>query len=206
MNVLQRKMFANGDVANKSFSPALIGYYVSQGYNPAEIKAALPEAPYGLIEEIARIQGGVVNPGVPGPNSPVPNLRLGQDPSILETIATASPTGSLQPGQMNPPGMPNMPGVLKAEEVMVRPGAIFEGNYMGVDRPERPTNIDPSLSNDIVNAKIQNLIEEKNRILAELGFPSGDVPELQALDREIESLRSQLPSNTVDSACKFTSC
>ena len=200
MNVLQRKMFANGDVANKSFSPALIGYYVSQGYNPAEIKAALPEAPYGLIEEIARIQGGVVNPGVPGPNSPVPNLRLGQDPSILETIATASPTGSLQPGQMNPPGMPNMPGVLKAEEVMVRPGAIFEGNYMGVDRPERPTNVDPSLSNDIVNAKIQNLIEEKNRILAELGFPSGDVPELQALDREIEYLRSQLPSNTVDSS------
>jgi hypothetical protein len=199
MNVLQRKMFANGDVANKSFSPALIGYYVSQGYNPAEIKAALPEAPYGLIEEIARIQGGVVNPGVPGPNSPVPNLRLGQDPSILETIATASPTGSLQPGQMNPPGMPNMPGVLEAEEVVVRPGAIFEGNYMGVDRPERPTNVDPSLSNDIVNAKIQNLIEEKNKILAELGFPSGDVPELQALDREIEYLRSQLPSNTVDS-------
>ena len=199
MNVLQRKMFANGDVANKSFSPALIGYYVSQGYNPAEIKAALPEAPYGLIEEIARIQGGVVNPGVPGPNSPVPNLSLGQDPSILETIATAFPTGSLQPGQMNPPGMPNMPGVLKAEEVMVRPGAIFEGNYMGVDRPERPTNVDPSLSNDIVNAKIQNLIEEKNRILAELGFPSGDVPELQALDREIEYLRSQLPSNTIDS-------
>lgn len=199
MNVLQRKMFANGDVANKSFSPALIGYYVSQGYNPAEIKAALPEAPYGLIEEIARIQGGVVNPGVPGPNSPVPNLRLGQDPSILETIATASPTGSLQPGQMNPPGMPNMPGVLKAEEVMVSPGGMFEGNYMGVDRPERPTNVDPSLSNDILNAKIQNLIEEKNRILAELGFPSGDVPELQALDREIEYLRSQLPSNTVDS-------
>ena len=121
MNVLQRKMFANGDVAyksfpayaNKSFSPALIGYYVSQGYNPAEIKAALPEAPYGLIEEIARIQGGVVNPGVPGPNSPVPNLSLGQDPSIFETIVTGSPTGSLQPGQMNPPGMPNMPGVSK---------------------------------------------------------------------------------------------
>jgi len=203
MNVLQRKMFANGDVANKSFSPALIGYYVSQGYNPAEIKAALPEAPYGLIEEIARIQGGVVNPGVPGPNSPVPNLRLGQDPSILETIATASPTGSLQPGQMNPPGMPNMPGVLKAEEVMVSPGGMFEGNYMGVDRPERPTNVDPSLSNDIVNTKIQNLIEEKNRILAELGFPSGDVPELQALDREIESLRSQLPSNTVDSSIEL---
>ena len=200
MNVLQRKMFANGDVANKSFSPALIGYYVSQGYNPAEIKAALPEAPYGLIEEIARIQGGVVNPGVPGPNSPVPNLSLGQDPSIFETIVTGSPTGSLQPGQMNPPGMPNMPGVLKAEEVMVSPGGMFEGNYMGVDRPERPTNVDPSLSNDIVNAKIQNLIEEKNRILAELGFPSGDVPELQALDREIESLRSQLPSNTVDSS------
>ena len=193
-------MFANGDVANKSFSPALIGYYVSQGYNPAEIKAALPEAPYGLIEEIARIQGGVVNPGVPGPNSPVPNLSLGQDPSIFETIVTGSPTGSLQPGQMNPPGMPNMPGVLKAEEVMVSPGGMFERNYMGVDRPERPTNVDPSLSNDIVNAKIQNLIEEKNRILAELGFPSGDVPELQALDREIESLRSQLPSNTADSS------
>lgn len=203
MNVLQRKMFANGDVANKSFSPALIGYYVSQGYNPAEIKAALPEAPYGLIEEIARIQGGVVNPGVPGPNSPVPNLRLGQDPSILETIATASPTGSLQPGQMDPPDMPNFPGfpfTVARRPFLVHPGAIFEGNYMGVDRPELPTNVDPSLSNDIVNTKIQNLIEEKNRILAELGFPSGDVPELQALDREIESLRSQLPSNTVDSS------
>ena len=43
-------MFAQGDVANKSVSEPLIRYYVSQGYNPAEIKDAYPAAPYGLIE------------------------------------------------------------------------------------------------------------------------------------------------------------
>ena len=60
MNVLQRKMFAEGDVANKSVSEPLIRYYVSQGYNPAEIKAAYPAAPYGLIEQIAIEFGGLV--------------------------------------------------------------------------------------------------------------------------------------------------
>jgi len=47
-----------------------------------------------------------------------------------------------------------------------------------------------------LNQKIQNLIEKRNSLIAELGFPSGEIPEVQMLDQEIESLKAQLPSNT----------
>ena len=213
MNVLQRKMFAEGDVANKSVSETLIRYYVSQGYNPAEIKAAYPAAPYGLIEQIAIEFGGLVNPGVQGRNSTgytadMPQaVTEGQFGNLLnqvpmnETIVTGSPTGNLQPVQASPPGMPNPNEIqnLGAGSIDPRFDATIEGNYMGVDKPGLPTNVDQSLANDLLNQKIQNLIEKRNSLIAELGFPSGEIPEVQMLDQEIESLKAQLPSNIVES-------
>jgi hypothetical protein len=209
MNVLQRKMFAEGDVANTSVSEPLIRYYVSQGYNPAEIKAAYPAAPYGLIEQIAMEFGGVVNPGVQGRNSTgytedMPQaVTEGQFGSLLnqvpmnETIVTGSPTGNLQPGQISPPSMPIQDDIQMSLGELNDPrfDAVIQGNYMGIPTPEVAGNIDQNLSNDLLNQKIQNLITKRNSLIAELGFPSGEIPELQMLDQEIASLRAQLPSN-----------
>ena len=212
MNILQRKMFAQGDVANKSVSEPLIRYYVSQGYNPAEIKAAYPAAPYGLIEQIAIEFGGLVNPGVQGRNSTgytadMPQaVTEGQFGNLLnqvpmnETIVTGSPTGNLQPVQASPPSMPNpanimVPSTTPQIDIMDM-DPIIQGNRMGIPTPDLAGNIDPSLSNDLLNQKIQNLIAKRNSLIAELGFPSGEIPEVQMLDQEIESLKAQLPSNT----------
>jgi hypothetical protein len=209
MNVLQRKMFAEGDVANTSVSEPLIRYYVSQGYNPAEIKAAYPAAPYGLIEQIAMEFGGVVNPGVQGRNSTgytedMPQaVTEGQFGSLLnqvpmnETIVTGSPTGNLQPGQISPPSMPIQDDIQMSLGELNDPrfDAVIQGNYMGIPTPEVAGNIDQNLSNDLLNQKIQNLITKRNSLIAELGFPSGEIPELQMLDQEIASLRAQLPTN-----------
>lgn len=209
MNVLQRKMFANGDVANTSVSESLIRYYVSQGYNPAEIKDAYPAAPYGLIEQIAMEFGGVVNPGVQGRNSTgytedMPQaVTEDQFGSLLnqvpmnETIVTGSPTGNLQPGQISPPSMPIQDDIQMSLGELNDPrfDAVIQGNYMGIPTPEVAGNIDQTLSNDLLNQKIQNLITKRNSLIAELGFPSGEIPELKMLDQEIASLRAQLPTN-----------
>ena len=159
MNVLQRKMFANGDVANTEISEPLIRYYVSQGYNPAEIKAVYPAAPYGLIEQIAMEFGGVVNPGVQGRNSTgytedMPQaVTEGQFRSLLnevpmnETIVTGSPTGNLQLGQISPPSMPIQDDIQMSLGELNDPkfDAVIQGNYMGIPTPEVAGNIDPSL-------------------------------------------------------------
>ena len=205
-------MFAEGDVANTSVSEPLIRYYVSQGYNPAEIKAAYPAAPYGLIEQIAIEFGGVVNPGVQGRNSTgytadMPQaVTEGQFGNLLnqvpmnETIVTGSPTGNLQPVQASPPSMPNPANIMvpstNPQIDIMDMDPIIQGNRMGIPTPDLAGNIDPSLSNDLLNQKIQNLIAKRNSLIAELGFPSGEIPEVQMLDQEIESLKAQLPSNT----------
>ena len=204
-------MFAQGDVANTSVSEPLIRYYVSQGYNPAEIKAAYPAAPYGLIEKIAIEFGGLVNPGVQGRNSTgytadMPQaVTEGQFGNLLnqvpmnETIVTGSPTGNLQPVQASPPGMPNPANIMvpstNPQIDIMDMDSIIQGNRMGIPTPDLAGNIDPSLSNDLLNQKIQNLIAKRNNLIAELGFPSGEIPEVQMLDQEIESLKAQLPSN-----------
>ena len=219
-------MFAQGDVANKSVSEPLIRYYVSQGYNPAEIKDAYPAAPYGLIEQIAMEFGGVVNPGVQGRKTTgytvaiedgnpytIDNYEdmpqavteaqfgnlLNQVP-ISETIVTGSPTGNLQPVQASPPSMPNEIQNVEAGTINPILDATFQGNYMGVNAPELPTNVDPFLSQNLLSQKIRDLLEKRKSLIKELGFPSADpgfyIPELKILDQEIESLKAQLASNT----------
>ena len=219
-------MFAGGDEANKSVSESLIRYYVSQGYNPAEIKDAYPAAPYGLIEQIAMEFGGVVNPGVQGRKTTgytvaiedgnpytIDNYEdmpqavteaqfgnlLNQVP-ISETIVTGSPTGNLQPVQASPPSMPNEIQNVEAGTINPILDATFQGNYMGVNAPELPTNVDPFLSQNLLSQKIRDLLEKRKSLIKELGFPSADpgfyIPELKILDQEIESLKAQLASNT----------
>ena len=46
-----------------------IEYYLSQGNNPADILEMVPAATTQMIEEIAQQKGGVINPGVRGPET-----------------------------------------------------------------------------------------------------------------------------------------
>jgi len=112
MNVLQRKMFANGNVAtsnpvegdpvnqNSNLIP-IIESLISQGYNPAQIKNAYPAASYGLIEQIAQQMGGLINPGVENRSTrtapqAVTESQVGQFLNQLpidETIVTGSGQG-----------------------------------------------------------------------------------------------------------------
>lgn len=47
----------------------LIEYYLGRGYNPADILEMVPAATTQMIEEIAQQIGGVINPGVRGPET-----------------------------------------------------------------------------------------------------------------------------------------
>ena len=47
----------------------LIEYYLSQGYNPADILEIFPAATTQMIEEVAQQKGGAINPGVRGPET-----------------------------------------------------------------------------------------------------------------------------------------
>ena len=74
MNILNRRMFAEGDVANAQPQPMidipnLINYYVSQGYNSVDIKEMLPEVPMAVIESAVNSLGGSVNPAIASPGA-----------------------------------------------------------------------------------------------------------------------------------------
>ena len=47
----------------------LIEYYLSIGLNPADILEKFPAATTQMIEEVAQQKGGVINPGVRGPET-----------------------------------------------------------------------------------------------------------------------------------------
>jgi hypothetical protein len=69
MNILQRRMFAQGDVVNAGPQPRvdipkLIQYYVSQGYNAVEIKEMIPDVSFSEIESVVSGLGGSVNPAI----------------------------------------------------------------------------------------------------------------------------------------------
>jgi hypothetical protein len=74
MNILQRRMFAQGDVVNAGPQPRvdvpkLIQYYVSQGYNAAEIKEMIPNVSFSEIESVVSGLGGSVNPAIASPSA-----------------------------------------------------------------------------------------------------------------------------------------
>jgi len=98
MNILQRKMFAQGDVVNAGPKPRidipkLIQYYVSQGYNAAEIKEMIPNVSFSEIETTVSGLGGSVNPAIasPGANEFTGNINVFQEIPETKVIQRQAP-------------------------------------------------------------------------------------------------------------------
>jgi len=94
MNVLNRKMFANGGAAQAEPNiPELIGYYVSQGFNVLDIAEMLPEIPFGIIETTVSSLGGITNPGAGGPESFEGNFNIiGRNNQDMPETSTITPS------------------------------------------------------------------------------------------------------------------
>ena len=114
MNVLNRKMFANGGAAQAEPSiPDLIGYYVSQGYNALEIKEMLPDLAMGDIEAVVSQLGGSINSAVASPGANEFEGNFNVFPQIPETTVTANKDGMTTmnpsfPEGATPPELPNL--------------------------------------------------------------------------------------------------
>jgi len=138
MNVLQRRMFQTGGPSDKLIqvepvNSELVRYYVQQGYSPLEIQEVYPAANLGLIEQIAREEGGSLNPAVSlgesFTGSPVVTPAQRAD-IISESIST--PVGNLSFEASADPELPKM------EDISVVPKSVrdYITNAGGVlDRP-----------------------------------------------------------------------
>ena len=98
MNILQRKMFAQGDVVNAGPKPRidipkLIQYYVSQGYNAAEIKEMIPNVSFSEIETTVSGLGGSVNPAIasPGANEFTGDINVFQEIPETKVVQRQAP-------------------------------------------------------------------------------------------------------------------
>ena len=94
MNVLNRKMFANGgDAQAEPNIPELIGYYVSQGFNVLDIAEMLPDIPFGIIETTVSSLGGITNPSAGGPESFEGNFNvMGRNNQDIPETSTVTPS------------------------------------------------------------------------------------------------------------------
>ena len=124
MNVLQRRMFQAGGPSDKLIqiepvNSELIRYYVQQGYSPLEIQEVYPAANLGIIEQIAREEGGSLNPAVSlgesFTGSPVVTPAQRAD-IIAESIST--PLGNLSFEASAEPELPRM------EDISVVPKSV----------------------------------------------------------------------------------
>lgn len=124
MNVLQRRMFQTGGPSDKLIqvepvNSELVRYYVQQGYSPLEIQEVYPAANLGLIEQIAREEGGSLNPAVSlgesFTGSPVVTPAQRAD-IISESIST--PVGNLSFEASADPELPKM------EDISVVPKSV----------------------------------------------------------------------------------
>ena len=100
MNILNRRMFAEGDVATTQPTPGqmvdipnLINYYVSQGYNSIDIKEMLPEVPMAVIESAVNALGGSVNPAIASPGADEFAGNINPFVEIPETTTLANQQG-----------------------------------------------------------------------------------------------------------------
>tara|TARA_R110000787_G_scaffold83893_1_gene180137 strand:- start:3051 stop:5318 length:2268 start_codon:yes stop_codon:yes gene_type:complete len=124
MNVLQRRMFQEGGPSDKLIqikpvNSELIRYYVQQGYSPLEIQEVYPAANLGIIEKIAREEGGSLNPAVSLGESFTgsPVVTPEQRSNIIpESIST--PLGNLSFERSAEPELPRM------EDVSVVPKGV----------------------------------------------------------------------------------
>jgi hypothetical protein len=124
MNVLQRRMFQTGGPSDKLIqvepvNSELVRYYVQQGYSPLEIQEVYPAANLGIIEQIAREEGGSLNPAVSlgesFTGSPVVTPAQRAD-IISESIST--PVGNLSFESSADPELPRM------EDISVVPKSV----------------------------------------------------------------------------------
>ena len=124
MNVLQRRMFQAGGPSDKLIqiepvNSELIRYYVQQGYSPLQIQEVYPAANLGIIEQIAREEGGSLNPAVSlgesFTGSPVVTPAQRAD-IIAESIST--PLGNLSFEASAEPELPRM------EDISVVPKSV----------------------------------------------------------------------------------
>ncbi len=124
MNVLQRRMFQAGGpsdrlIQTEPVNSELVRYYVQQGYSPLEIQEVYPAANLGLIEQIAREEGGSLNPAVSlgesFTGSPVVTPAQRAD-IISESIST--PVGNLSFETSADPELPRM------EDISVVPKGV----------------------------------------------------------------------------------
>lgn len=100
MNILNRRMFAEGDVATTQPTPGqmidipnLINYYVSQGYNSVDIKEMLPEVPMAVIESAVNALSGSVNPAIASPGADEFAGNINPFVEIPETTTLANQQG-----------------------------------------------------------------------------------------------------------------
>ena len=159
MNVLQRRMFQDGGpsdrlIQTEPVNSELIRYYVQQGYSPLEIQEVYPTANLGMIEQIARQEGGSLNPAVSLGESFTgsPIVTPGQRADLFaETIAT--PSGNLSFEQSASPELPSLEDInvvppeiknyiLQAGSVLDRGSLIMGLQQAGLSEAEANMAID----------------------------------------------------------------
>ena len=118
MNILNRRMFAEGDVATTQSNPGqmvdipnLINYYVSQGYNSVDIKEMLPEVPMAVIESAVNALGGSVNPAISSPGADEFSGNINPFVEMQETTTLANQQGdtTINPSFPEPATPPELP-------------------------------------------------------------------------------------------------
>ena len=118
MNILNRRMFAEGDVATTQPTPGqmvdipnLINYYVSQGYNSVDIKEMLPEVPMAVIESAVNALGGSVNPAIASPGADEFSGNINPFVEMQETTTLANQQGdtTINPSFPQPATPPELP-------------------------------------------------------------------------------------------------
>ena len=204
MNVLQRKMFANGDAVN---SPAinlqqLAAYYSSQGYDTAEIFDLLGDRlSFREIENIAKEVGGSVNPGTPGvPNEFTGNFQVFPQIDNSNLSVERNTVLGQRLGNLNPEIVPN---AIDITEQLKNIGAtesttneILAGPKTTQSSSERATaflpakkGLDTDLDNlleiERVGMKPAPLITENPLLIPETS--SQDILEIQADSTDIDS-------------------
>ena len=146
MNILNRKMFANGDVANANQTPSkmidvpnLINYYVSQGFNSVEIKEMLPEVPMAVIESTVNSLGGSVNPAVASPGADEFSGNINPFVEVPETRTLVNEQGDTTinpsfPEPVTPPELPSEADISMIPEdirrYMEATAELFDDNGM----------------------------------------------------------------------------
>ena len=159
MNILQRRMFQDGGpsdrlIQTEPVNSELIRYYVQQGYSPLEIQEVYPTANLGMIEQIARQEGGSLNPAVSLGESFTgsPIVTPGQRADLFaETIAT--PSGNLSFEQSASPELPSLEDIsvvppeiknyiLQAGSVLDRGSLIMGLQQAGLSEAEANMAID----------------------------------------------------------------